>query len=96
MSKIKKGSVVVFSKGEYSDYSCMGLFVALQDITEEDYQKAIAPEIAKERYSQSSEAVVSNLIREGLLLELDYTEIELTHCGDIDPAAFRRLAYKGE
>ena len=96
MTKIKRGSLVAFSEGCLSDYCYMGIFVALQDITEDNYQKAIEPEISKSReskyYSQSKEAVVSNLIREGFLLELDYTEINIGKYGDIEPDAFKLLA----
>ena len=96
MTKIKKGALIAFSEGCLSDYCYMGIFVALQDITDDDYQRAIAPEISKSReskhYRQSKEAVVSNLIREGFLLELDYTEINIGKWGDIEPDAFESLA----
>ena len=77
MDKIKAGTIVNFSEGEYSDYGYIGTFVAIQDVTQEDYDKAAGEELAKGGYESSSVAVVANLVRTGKLVDVNSVEVHL-------------------
>lgn len=52
--KARRGDLIVFSTGEYSDYGYAGHFVALEDITTEHFQNA--REEAERRYRIADEA----------------------------------------
>lgn len=52
--KARRGDLLVFSTGEYSDYSLAGHFVALEDITAEHFQDA--REDAERRYRDADQA----------------------------------------
>jgi len=75
--KINKGTVVVFTSGEYSDYEINGVFVAIQDITEEHYAEAASEELKKEKYRQDHYAVLVNLVKMGLLVDVESVEVYL-------------------
>ena len=83
METIKAGTLIVFSQGEYSDYSLMGHFVVLKDMEKEDLDKASEEERKKEVYKQSTVVVIANLITEGYLLEVHCREIHLGDYGRI-------------
>lgn len=51
--KIKAGSLICFSEGEYSDYGYTGHFVALEDITPETIEKAKTVALDMERTSNA-------------------------------------------
>jgi len=81
--KVKRGTVVVFSSGEYSDYSVRAVMVAVDDITEAHYREAIASEINKDQYRQEYYAVVSNLVKMGLLVDVNSVEVWMGAYGEV-------------
>ena len=82
-TELKAGKMVIFSQGEYSDYCYMGAFVALKDLSENQLRKMVEP-LKKGEYQDNLDEVVALLIREGFLLELDYTEIHVGSYSTID------------
>ena len=85
MDRIKAGTIINFSEGEYSDYGYIGTFVALQDITQEDYEKAAKGESEKPNYESSSSAVVANLVLTGKLVDVNSIEVHLGAYGKVPP-----------
>jgi len=85
MRKIKAGTLVVFTSGDYSDYTHCGHFVALSDITDEDYQEAVKEELTKKEYTQSHDVVIANFILMGKLLEVSCNEVHLGRYGKVKP-----------
>ena len=83
MDKIKAGTIVNFSEGCYSDYGYIGTFVALQDITKEDYEKAAKPEVEKDSYESCSSAVVANLVLAGKLADVNSVVVHLGEYGEV-------------
>ena len=83
MDKIKAGTIVNFSEGSYSDYGYLGTFVALQDITQEDYEKAAKGESEKPNYESSPSAVVANLVKTGKLVDVNSVEVHLGDYGEV-------------
>jgi hypothetical protein len=76
---INAGKIVVFSSGEYSDYSLHGMFVGLQDVTFEQAQEivtevnAAADKIDEEGgWSDRHMMYQAALIGKGYLMEVDY------------------------
>ena len=80
--KVKAGKLIVFSEGEYSSFGYCGHFVALRDITSQGMQ-ACAARAAGNRNGGFGPAdaarngVIAEMIRDGLLLEVDCEEINL-------------------
>ena len=80
-TKIKAGTVVVFSSGEYSGYSVNAVMVATGDITEKEYFEAAVEEFQKEPYKQNRYTVICNLVKMGLLVEVESAEVWLGSYG---------------
>jgi len=85
MEKINKGTVVTFTSGEYSDFSINGVFVAIQDITKEHYKEAVKIELEKDKYRQDHYAVLSNLVKMGLLVDVESVEVYLGAYNQVSP-----------
>lgn len=89
---MKAGSLIVFTTGEYSDYSFIDHFLVLQDIPKEKIAE-IEREVRK-REAQSKEALnpyvvfISLLIREGFLLSISVTEYHLGSYGKLELQGF--------
>jgi hypothetical protein len=93
----EKGTVVAFSSGEYSDYHYKGMFVVLKDFTEE-VKISIVDKLTKDwniREGQNLEddlsydlddyltsSFLGEAVRQGYLLDLDYTVYHLDNYGD--------------
>lgn len=92
--KARRGDLIVFSTGEYSDYGYTGHFVALEDITGEHF--ASAKEDAERRFREEEEAkgwcpggdkhemFIVALIRAGLLVSVAVTEHHIGSYGSFD------------
>lgn len=52
--KARRGDIIMFSTGEYSDYGHIGHFVALEDITAKDFIDAAADAKAKEKAADAA------------------------------------------
>jgi hypothetical protein len=83
MEKINKGTVVVFTSGEYSDFSINGVFVAIQDITKEHYAEAATEELKKGMYRQDEYTVLANLVKMGLLVDVESVQVYLGAYGSV-------------
>jgi len=90
ITEYKAGTLVVFSEGEYSDYGYRGHFVVLQDMNIYNMMEAAArAAVTGSGYSKSDRAkngIISELIRDGFLLEVNVTEIYTGSYGMIDDA----------
>lgn len=91
--KARRGDLIVFSTGEYSDYGYIGHFVALEDITGGHFETA--REDAERRYRDAEERdgwssagkheiFIAALIRAGLLVSVAVTEHHIGSYGNID------------
>lgn len=90
---IRRGRLVVFSRGEYSDYRYSGIFVALDDISRE-LMTEIADECRAAMRTENGddgtddfgadEKFIPALIKRGLLLAVDYDEIHYGSYGRLE------------
>lgn len=98
MSKILEvgaGKIVVFSRGEYSDYGYDGVFLALEHITPEMFADAADAAKAKAKAENSKEAwydgsdygadgyFIPEMVRRGWLVDLEYREIHTGSYGEL-------------
>lgn len=85
---IKKGQVVVFSQGEYSDHSFIIVCRALKDFTEKDLKayesRGQVPENCGTGTKRSNMAIVSALYTDGFFEEIIVTEIHMGSYGEED------------
>lgn len=90
------GKIVVFSRGEYSDYGYSGIFLALVHITEEMFSDAVDAAKAKARAENAKETwsdgnddygadgyFIPELIRRGWVMDLEYREIHTGSYGEL-------------
>jgi hypothetical protein len=78
----KAGSLLFLDEGEYSDYRAVGFFVVLQDFSPSEELEIVGAE----RY-KDTEIFVAHLIKKGLLLEIEYSNLYLGAYG-LDTADF--------
>ncbi len=93
---VQAGKLIVFSRGEYSDYGYRGAFVALVHITPDMFMEAAEAAKAKAReendkdsWSEGSEygaddKFIPELVRRGWLLDVEYREIHTGSYGELD------------
>lgn len=87
---LKAGMAVVFSHGEYSDYSFGQVYICAQDFNYLDEAKKFFFEEAERRWNENDDhwycvdgmAFESYLIRKGLLALCDYREIHTGYYND--------------
>jgi hypothetical protein len=78
---INAGKIVMFTSGQYSDYSLHGMYVGLQDVTfEQARETATEVDAAADKidegdgWSDRHMMYQAALISKGYLMEVDYTE----------------------
>ena len=89
MTEIRKaltaGKLITFSEGDVSDYGYRGTYVALKDLTLDELIAKIEPlREGANQYNGGFGRVEALLIREGYLLEVDMTEVNLGSGLDLD------------
>lgn len=83
---VKQGELLALSRGEYSDYSVDGFFLALQDFDIAAIGKAFTAANGDEYgYCESSSSFPSYLVSQGLVLPITHREI---HCGSYGHVEF--------
>ena len=87
---VKAGKLISVEKGEYSDYTVIGFFVALQDFYP---MKKLSKYLEKHQdqkraYAFKEYQFLSYLISAGLLLEIDYGTLFLGTYGTCEDVAF--------
>ena len=84
----KAGTLLMFSAGSYSDYGVIGLFVVLSEfkpmaMLEEFWPEAKEKSMRANRQTFDHAEFLAFLLKKGLLLELNYSEL---FCGDYGDA----------
>ena len=77
---LKAGRLSLFTLGAYSSYQFRGLYVALKDLTLDELKEKVKPLKSGNEYADDMSQVEALLIREGYLLEVDFTEVYLGDC----------------
>lgn len=90
--EIKKGDFVVFSQGDYSDYSYMVVGRALKDFTCADI-KALEGEIDAIMGWDAQSKAIALMHRKGFFEDIDVKEIHLGSYSKITPERWDRLDY---
>lgn len=83
----KKGELIQFSDGEYSDYSAGGLFRILKDLNIRDLVKEYADGSDPRNYSDDNPSPYgfpAHLLKLGLVEMVDYRECHLTSYREFD------------
>jgi hypothetical protein len=92
--KLKAGTLMCFSEGEYSDYGYTGHYLVVQDLTVDTANQIAAEmnaakEAAEDRgdygLSDIREQFQARLIREGYLLSIPVTEWHIGSYGRLTP-----------
>lgn len=80
---IPKGALIAVTEGEYSDYQCMTLVVALADLNIKSLKDRYLSTYPKqtEEYRFQEYQFIAWLVLEGLVEEQDYTEWHLGSYG---------------
>lgn len=93
--EVKAGKLFCISRGEYSDYGVYGHFLALQDITHETFQEIVEECKTRQKVENDKEAwsagdfygaddrFVPELIRRGLVMDIDCYEIHTGSYGEL-------------
>lgn len=94
--EVHAGKIVVFSRGEYSDYGYIGIFLALEHIAEKMFSDAVDAAKAKARAENAKETwsdgdddygadgyFLPEMVRRGWLMDLEYREIHTGSYGDL-------------
>jgi hypothetical protein len=88
---INAGKIVVFTSGQYSDYSLHGMFVGLQDVTFEQAQETAtevnaAADVIDEDGGWADKTMMyqATLISKGYLMEVDYVNRWIGSYGDLE------------
>jgi hypothetical protein len=87
VEKIKKGTLVLLTSGEYSDYDLKAIGRATQDIDPEGLRQewfSMHPEQA-DQYSAEFYAFVAWLAKSGLIEEMPCVELHLGSYGNLEP-----------
>lgn len=75
---LKRGKLIVFSSGAYSDYSYLGnAFVVLQDVSEEQLREVEKETKEADNEYYPAETFIALCIKKGWLLEVELKEIHL-------------------
>lgn len=81
-----RGSVLIFSSGEYSDYHIVGFLVAVRDLKLKELVKQFKSEfIAKDKWDRASpDNFPSWLVSKELAMPIDSTEVYLGDYSDFE------------
>lgn len=91
--QIKKGQMITFAEGEYSDYCVNGLVVALDDFNLEDSAKKWKKDNTKPDYCEYRRRLRDKvtgvdflpwLVSKGMVEDVDYLEVHTGCYGDVD------------
>lgn len=87
----KAGTLLSTSEGCYSDFSVTGFFVVLQDFSPAEQLSTFlaANPGQKGRYNFQTGAFSAYLLRQGLLLEVQYSELHMGDYHSADEVSFR-------
>ncbi len=79
------GELIVFTAGVYSDYSLVGQFVVLRNVTVDEV-RAVSAEVhaIDDDFLDKHEAFVAGLIRIGALASINMREIHLGTYDELD------------
>ena len=86
----KAGELLEIHQGEYSDKWTIGFFVVLQEFKPMERLRAFLAENPEqaENYHFMSDAFLASLIRQGLLLEIEYKRLYLGAYGHAESCHF--------
>lgn len=76
LGNVKKGTLIVLSAGEYSDYWVRGTFIALKDFVFNEIPE-IKGLLNKFEHHRECDKIMKILLSNNYIEEKDYTEINL-------------------
>lgn len=85
------GQLICIDEGEYSDYSVIGFFVVLQDFDPFEQLKIFAPcpeDVAPINQTCNVHKFLAHLLKQGCLLEIEYTTLYLGSYGRVKDVTF--------
>jgi hypothetical protein len=85
---LKAGKLVMFTTGEYSDFGHCGVFVVLKDMSHDEFKsiaKKLKDDFQGDYWEGPSEyEMMSELTKNGYLLDIDMKSIHLGEYGRLD------------